>query len=79
MMARRSKARQSTLERFPFFWWLLKKWLLPFFDLGSCSHVASSQFRARVGYGFVLPAPENGSVVPIVPKMHQNSTAEEAA
>jgi len=34
---------------------------------------------ARVGYGFVLPAPENTSVVPIVPKLHQNSAVEIAA
>jgi len=34
---------------------------------------------ARVGYGFVLPAPENMSVVPIVPKLHQNSAVEIAA
>jgi hypothetical protein len=33
---------------------------------------------ARVGYGFVLPASEL-SVVPIVPKMHQNSAEEKAA
>jgi len=33
---------------------------------------------ARVGYGFVLPAPEK-SVVPIVPKLHQNSAVEIAA
>jgi len=33
---------------------------------------------ARVGYGFVLPAPEK-SVVPIVPKLHQNSAIEIAA
>ncbi len=33
---------------------------------------------ARVGYGFVLPAPEE-SVVPIVPKLHQNSAVEIAA
>ena len=33
---------------------------------------------ARVGYGFVLPAPEK-SVVPIVPKLPQNSAVEIAA
>ena len=33
----------------------------------------------RVGYGFNLPAPENASVVPIVPKLHQNSAVEIAA
>ena len=33
---------------------------------------------ARVGYGFVLPAPEK-SVVPIVPKLHQNGAVEKAA
>jgi integrase len=34
---------------------------------------------ARVGYGFTLPASNNTSVVPSVPKMHQNSAAEIAA
>jgi hypothetical protein len=34
---------------------------------------------ARAGYGFVLSAPENMSVVPIVPKLHQNSAVEIAA
>lgn len=33
----------------------------------------------RVGYGFDLPAPENASVVPNVPKLHQNSAVEKAA
>jgi hypothetical protein len=33
----------------------------------------------RVGYGFALPASNNPSVVPIVPKLHQNSAAEVAA
>jgi integrase len=33
----------------------------------------------RVGYGFTLPAPENVSVVPNVPKLHQNSAGEKAA
>jgi integrase len=33
----------------------------------------------RVGYGFSLPASELGSVVPIVPKSHQNSAVENAA
>jgi integrase len=33
----------------------------------------------RVGYGFALPASEIGSVVPIVPKVHQNSAVEKAA
>lgn len=32
----------------------------------------------RVGYGFVLPSSE-GSVVPIVPKMHQNRAVEKVA
>jgi hypothetical protein len=31
---------------------------------------------ARVGYGFALPASNNASVVPIVPKVHQNSAVE---
>jgi len=34
---------------------------------------------ARVGYGFVLPAFEKLSVVPNVPKLHQNSAVEIAA
>jgi integrase len=34
---------------------------------------------ARVGYGFALPASSNASVVPIVPKVHQNSAVEIAA
>jgi hypothetical protein len=34
---------------------------------------------ARVGYGFVLPAPDNLSVAPIVPKLHQNRAVEIAA
>jgi integrase len=34
---------------------------------------------ARVGYGFVLPASNNASVVPIVPKLHQNRAVEIAA
>ncbi len=34
---------------------------------------------ARVGYGFALPASNNASVVPIVPKVHQNSAVEIAA
>jgi integrase len=33
----------------------------------------------RVGYGFALPASNNPSVVPIVPKLHQNSAAEVVA
>ena len=33
----------------------------------------------RVGYGFALPASNNASVVPIVPKVHQNSEVEIAA
>jgi integrase len=33
----------------------------------------------RVGYGFVLPASNNVSVVPNVPKLHQNSAVEIAA
>ena len=33
----------------------------------------------RVGYGFSLPAFEAGSVVPIVPKLHQNSAVEKVA
>ena len=33
----------------------------------------------RVGYGFALPAPNNVSVVPNVPKLHQNSAVEIAA
>jgi integrase len=33
----------------------------------------------RVGYGFALPASDNASVVPIVPKLHQNSAVEIAA
>lgn len=33
----------------------------------------------RVGYGFTLPASNNVSVVPIVPKLHQDSAAEIAA
>src|SRR5215467_858991 len=34
---------------------------------------------ARVGYGFVLPALGDASVVPIVPKLHQNRAGEIAA
>ena len=34
---------------------------------------------ARVGYGFVLPVSNNASVVPIVPKLHQNKAVEIAA
>jgi integrase len=34
---------------------------------------------ARVGYGFALPAPNSAFVVPIVPKLHQNSATENAA
>jgi hypothetical protein len=34
---------------------------------------------ARVGYGFALPASNNASVVPIVPKVHQNRAVEIAA
>jgi integrase len=34
---------------------------------------------ARVGYGFVLPAPNNVSVVPNVPKLHQSRAGEKAA
>jgi len=30
----------------------------------------------RVGYGFVLPALNNVSVVPIVPNLHQNSAVD---
>ena len=33
----------------------------------------------RVGYGFVLPSSNEGSVVPIVPKMHQSGAAEKVA
>jgi hypothetical protein len=33
----------------------------------------------RVGYGFALPDSEIASVVPIVPKVHQNSAVEKAA
>ena len=33
----------------------------------------------RVGYGFALPASEIAPVVPIVPKVHQNSAVEKAA
>ena len=33
----------------------------------------------RVGYGFALPASNNALVVPIVPKVHQNSAVEIAA
>ena len=33
----------------------------------------------RVGYGFALPASNNVSVVPNVPKLHQNSAVEKAA
>jgi hypothetical protein len=33
----------------------------------------------RVGYGFALPASNNVSVVPNVPKLHQNSAVEIAA
>jgi integrase len=33
----------------------------------------------RVGYGFVLPDFKKKSVVPIVPKLHQNSAVEKAA
>jgi integrase len=33
----------------------------------------------RVGYGFLLPAPASAPVVPIVPKLHQNSAGEKAA
>jgi integrase len=33
----------------------------------------------RVGYGFALPTFNNASVVPIVPKVHQNSAVEIAA
>ena len=33
----------------------------------------------RVGYGFTLPVSDFGSVVPIVPKLHQNSAREIAA
>jgi hypothetical protein len=32
---------------------------------------------ARVGYGFVLPS--EASIVPMIPKVHQNSAAEKAA
>ena len=35
--------------------------------------------NARVGYGFELLARGNGLVVPIVPKVHQNSAVEIAA
>jgi integrase len=34
---------------------------------------------ARVGYGFALPKCPNAAVVPIVPKLHQNSAVESAA
>jgi integrase len=34
---------------------------------------------AGVGYGFVLPAPSKASVVPNVPKLHQNRAVEIAA
>jgi hypothetical protein len=34
---------------------------------------------ARVGYGFTLPAFNDVSVVPSVPRTHQNSAAEIAA
>ena len=48
-----------------------------------CSHIHEEfQLRLdeadRVGYGFVLPSSE-GSVVPIVPKMHQNRAVEKVA
>ena len=33
----------------------------------------------RVGYGFVLPSSSEGSVVPIVPKMHQSGAVEKVA
>ncbi len=33
----------------------------------------------RVGYGFTLPASHDASVVPIVPKVHENSAMEKAA
>jgi hypothetical protein len=33
----------------------------------------------RVGYGFALPASNNMSVVPNVPKMHQHRAQEIAA
>jgi hypothetical protein len=33
----------------------------------------------RVGYGFVLPGSNHALVVPIVPKVHQDSAVEIAA
>lgn len=35
--------------------------------------------QERVGYGFTLPASDPGCVVPIVPKLHQNSAEEKVA